>query len=145
MWSFLSHHCAEYNVVTSKSCPLFLLCLAHSPVGEVREIFERLSLVPTAVAEVKELVGSVELRSIEVCACVCVRACVCACMRACVCMCVCVCVCVRVCACACVCVHVCVCACVCVCVCVCVRACVYVLHTTHNPVLEASTCMRTSK
>ena len=57
---------------------LLLLCVAHSPVGEVKEIFKRLCLVPTAVAEVKELVGSVEPRSNEVCACM--RACVHACI-----------------------------------------------------------------
>ena len=62
------HH---LSTVTVPSAPL---CAAHSPIGEVREIFGRLSLVPAAVDEVKELVGTVEPRSIEVC--VCVRVCV---------------------------------------------------------------------
>ena len=35
----------------------------------MREILDRLSLLPAAVAEVKELVGTVEPRSNEVCVC----------------------------------------------------------------------------
>ena len=104
------HH---LSTVTVPSAPL---CAAHSPIGEVREIFDRLSLVPAAVDEVKELVGTVEPRSIEVCVRVCVCVCVCVCAR----------VCARVCVCACMCVCMCVRVCVCVCVCACVCACVYV-------------------
>ena len=51
-------HTYVYPAVAYSAVPSAPLCAAHSPIGEVREIFDRLSLVPTAVDEVKELVGT---------------------------------------------------------------------------------------